>query len=377
MPAAASARYTLRGEGIAMGLIDKIRGEFIDIIEWIDDTQDTLVHRFERHGNEIKYEAQLIVREGQQAILISEGKIADVFAPGRYTLTTKNLPILTTLQGWKYGFHSPFKAEVYFCSTRQFTSLKWGTPGPVTMRDKEFGTVRVTSFGIYALRVRDQGLFIREIVGTDGNFTTASIEDNLRGKIGLRIKEVLPETGIPVIDLESKVGMLGTMLRDRIAPEFARYGLELTEVQVQDIGLPEEVERAIDKAGAVKAVGDLRTFTQYQTAEAISAAAENPSGAAGAGVGMGAGFAMANQMGQAMAGQQGTPPPLPGYFAVLGGKQAGPFTLDVVQQKVQSGEITRETQVWKAGMEQWAPAGQVGELAVLFQNVPPPLPGKP
>ncbi|MGC2063463.1 MAG: SPFH domain-containing protein, partial [Thermodesulfovibrionales bacterium] len=192
-----------------MGFFDKVRAEFIDIIEWLDPTNNTLAHRFERFDNEIKYEARLVVREGQQAVFINEGQIADVFKPGTYALTTQNLPILTTLKGWKYGFHSPFKAEVYFCSTRLFTSLKWGTPGPVTMRDKEFGAVRVTSFGIYSIRVKDPAVFIREIVGTDGNFTTESIEDNLRGKIGMRVKEVLPETGIPIIDLEAKVVTLG------------------------------------------------------------------------------------------------------------------------------------------------------------------------
>jgi membrane protease subunit (stomatin/prohibitin family) len=358
-----------------MGLFDKIRAEFVDIIEWLDPTENTLVHRFERYANEIKYEAQLIVREGQQAVFISEGRVADSFKPGRHVLTTKNLPVLTTLQGWKYGFHSPFKAEVYFCSTRQFTNLKWGTPGPVTMRDREFGAVRVTSFGIYAMRVKDPVLFIREVVGTDGNFTTPSIEDNLRGKIGLRIKEVLPETGIPIIDLESKVTTLAAMLKERISPDFEKLGLELTEVQVQDIGLPEEVERAIDKSGAIKAVGDLRAFTQYQTAESIQTAAANPGGTAAAGVGMGMGFAMANQMGQAMAGQQ-TPPPLPGFFVALAGKQAGPFEPEALQQKALSGEITRETLVWKAGMSQWTAAGQVADLAAVFQNVPPSIPGK-
>lgn len=363
-----------------MGIFDKVRGEFIDIVEWIDDTNNTLVHRFERLGNEIKYEAQLVVREGQQAVFINEGRIADVFKPGMYTLNTKNLPVLSTLQGWKYGFHSPFKCEVYFCSTRQFTNLKWGTPGPVTMRDKEFGAVRVTSFGIYSIKVKDPAVFIKEIVGTDGSFTTESIEDNLRGKIGLRIKEVLPETGIPIIDLESKVVTLAQMLKDRIAPAFEGFGLELTEVQVQDIGLPEEVERAIDKAGAIKAVGDLRNLTQYETAEAISTAAANPGGTAAAGVGIGMGFGMANQMTQTFAGQQAgpsqTPPPLPGYFVAIGGQQAGPFTPDILKQKIVSGEITRETLVWKSGMEQWTAAGLVSDLAALFQDVPPPLPGK-
>ncbi len=361
-----------------MGFFDKARGEFIDIIEWLDNTNNTLVHRFERYGNEIKYEAKLVVREGQQAVFISEGKIADVFKPGTYTLTTKNLPILTTLMGWKYGFHSPFKAEVYFCSTRQFTNLKWGTPGPVTMRDKEFGPVRVTAFGIYSVRVKDPAVFIREIVGTDGNFTTESIEENLRGKVGLRIKEVLPDTGIPIIDLESKVVTLGQIMKERISAGFEGFGLELSEVQVQDIGLPEEVERAIDKAGAIKAVGNLGAYTQYETASSIKEAAANPSGVAGAGVGMGMGFAMANQMGQAMAGQQPaqTPPPLPGYFAAIGGQQAGPFTMDILKQKIIAGEITRDTLVWKTGMAQWTAAGQVPDLASLFNDMPPPLPGK-
>lgn len=363
-----------------MGIFDKIRGEFIDIIEWLDDTQNTLVYRFERYDNEIKYEAKLVVREGQQAVFINEGQIADVFKPGTHTLTTQNLPILTTLKGWKYGFHSPFKAEVYFCSTRQFTNLKWGTPGPVTMRDKEFGPVRVTAFGIYSIKVKDPAVFIREIVGTDGRFTTESIADNLRGKIGMRIKEVIPETGIPVIELESKVLTLGQMIKDRIASGFEGFGLEVTEVQVQDIGLPEEVERAIDKAGAIKAVGNLGAYTQYETANSIETAAANPGGTAAAGVGLGMGFAMANQMTQSMAGQQGgqtqAPPPLPGYYAAIGGQQAGPFTPDILKQKISAGEIKRDTLVWKAGMAQWTAAGEVADLAPLFADVPPPLPGK-
>jgi membrane protease subunit (stomatin/prohibitin family) len=365
-----------------MGFFDRMRSEFVDIVEWLDESNNTLVHRFERYANEIKYEAKLVVREGQQAVFINEGQIADVFKPGTYTLNTKNLPILATLQGWKYGFESPFKAEVYFCSTRQFTNLKWGTPGPVTMRDKEFGAVRVTSFGIYSIKIKDPAVFIKEIVGTDGNFTTESISDNLRGKIGMRIKEVLPETGMPIIDMEAKVMTLGQLLKDRIAPSFEGFGLELTEVQVQDIGLPEEVEKAIDKRGAIKAVGDLRAFTQYETASSISAAAANPSGVAGAGVGMGMGFSMANQMGQAMAGGQNgqaaqpeAPPPLPVFYAAIEGKQAGPFTLDVLKQKAADGEITRETLVWRSGMKEWTAAGQVPDLAVIFMDGPPPLPG--
>jgi membrane protease subunit (stomatin/prohibitin family) len=376
-----------------MGLWDKLKAELIDIVQWLDDTNDTLVYRFERYGNEIKYGAKLVVREGQMAAFINEGQLADVFKPGTYTLETKNLPVLATLKGWKYGFESPFKAEVYFCSTRQFTNLKWGTPGPVTMRDPEFGAVRVTAYGIYSIKLKDPAVFIREIVGTDGNFTTESIEDNLRGKIGMRIKEVMPDAGIPIIDLESKVVQLGETMKIRIAPAIEALGLELTEVQVQDIGLPEEVERAIDKAGAMRAIGNMQMYTQYETANSINDAANNPGGLAAAGVGVGMGFGMGGQMAGAMGGmfagqaqpqvQPGiggtpvTPPPLPPqvqFFVAVNGQQSGPFDMPVLQQMAQSGQFTRESLVWKQGMASWIAASDVAELSAVFGAVPPPVP---
>ncbi|ACL04224.1 band 7 protein [Desulfatibacillum aliphaticivorans] len=375
-----------------MGLWKKLTGEFVDIVEWLDDTNDTLVFRFERYGNEIKYGAKLVVREGQQAVFINEGQIADVFTPGTYTLETRNLPILSTLKGWKHGFESPFKAEVYFCSTRQFTDIKWGTPGPVTMRDKEFGAVRVTAYGIFSMRIKDPATFIREIVGTDGNFSTSEISSNLRGKIGMRIKEVMPETGIPILDLEGKVMMLGEMLVDRINPSFKEFGLQLTEVQVQDLGLPEEVERAIDKGGAMRAIGNMQAYTQYETASSIKDAAQNPSGTAGAGIGMGMGFSMANQMAGAMGqGQQpqqqapqqagpGVPPPIPQavqFYVAVGGQQTGPFDLAVIQQQIQAGQVAKDALVWKQGMAAWTAAGEVPELAGFFGAMPPPLPPQP
>src|ERR1700752_1558996 len=171
--------------GDNMALWDKLRAELIDIVEWLDDSNDPVAYRFERYQNEIKYGAKLVVREGQMAAFINEGKLGDVFKPGTYELTTKNLPILATLKGWKYGFESPFKAEVYFISARKFTDLKWGTPGPAMMRDKDFGMVRATAFGIYAIRVIEPGVFVRDLVGTDNRFTTGEIQENLRGKIGL------------------------------------------------------------------------------------------------------------------------------------------------------------------------------------------------
>ena len=368
--------------------VKKLTGELIDIIQWLDDSNNTLVYRFERLNNEIKYGAKLTVREGQMAVFINEGQMADVYKPGMYTLTTQNMPILATLKGWKYGFESPFKAEVYFVSTRKFTDMKWGTPGPATMRDKEFGIVRATAFGIYTIRIKDPGIFIKDISGTEGRFTTDAIQENLRGKIGLRIKEVMPELGLSIIDLEAKVTVMGNMLKERIGPDFEAMGLELCEVQVQDIGLPEEVEKAIDKRGAIAAVGNLQAYTQYETASAIHDAATAPNSAAGAGMGLGAGFAMGgNMFGQMGAAQAASnagggasaamPPPLPtaaAFHVAINGQQAGPFDMGTLQGQAGSGALKRDSLVWKAGMAQWVKAGEVPELAALFASVPPPVP---
>jgi membrane protease subunit (stomatin/prohibitin family) len=374
-----------------MDLWKKLTAELIDIVEWLDDSNNTLVYRFERYNNEIKYGAKLVVREGQMAVFINEGKLADVYRPGTHTLTTQNMSILATLKGWKYGFESPFKAEVYFCSTRKFTNLKWGTPGPATMRDKEFGIVRATAFGIYAIRIKDPGTFIKDVVGTDGQFTTEGIQENLRGKLGTRIKEVMPELGLSVIDLSAKVIELGSRLQQKLAAEFEAYGLELVEVQVQNVGLPEEVEKAIDARGAMAAIGNLQAYTQYETAGAIRDAANNPGGVAGAGVGIGAGVAMGAQMVNAMglggtagmaaggAASQGAgaPPPIPGnggFHIAVNGQQTGPFDLSALQGQASSGQIKRDTLVWKTGMAQWVKAGDVPELLALFADVPPPVP---
>jgi membrane protease subunit (stomatin/prohibitin family) len=398
-----------------MGLWDKVKetvsekipGEFIDIIEWLDNTNDTLAYRFERYNNEIKYGAKLVVREGQMAVFVNEGALADVFKPGTYTLTTQNIPILSTLKGWKYGFNSPFKAEVYFVSTKKVTNLKWGTPGPATMRDKDFGVVRVTAFGQYGIRVGDPGLFVKDLVGTDDRFTTAEIEENLRGKIGMRIKEVMPEIGMAVIDLEAKVTEMGTRLVDRLKPEFGSFGIELFEIQVQDIGLPEEVERAIDKSGAIRAIGNMQAYAAYEAAGAIKDAATTENSIAGAAMGLGAGFAMGGQMAgmtgmmnnPAMANPQGVgiggapanvgfggaaaaapaamPPPLPGavsYHVSMGGAAQGPFDLNALQNYARQGQMTRDSLVWKAGMAGWVKAGEQADLAALFAAVPPPLP---
>ncbi len=374
-----------------MGLWDKITGEFIDIIEWLDNSNDTMVYRFERYGNEIKYGAKLTVRQAQEAVFVNEGQCADIFGPGMYTLETQNMPVMSTLQGWKYGFSSPFKAEVYFISTRRFTDLKWGTKNPIMLRDPEFGPIRLRAFGTYAMRVSKSDVFMREIVGTDGHFTTAEITNQLRNLIVSRFANIIGQSKIPALDLAGNYDQLGEFLTERLAPEFDAYGIELTKFLVENISLPSKVEEALDKRTSMGVVGDLSKYTQFQTAEAIGDAADAPGGAAASGMGMGMGFAMANQMAQNFGqpggnqgGNQGAaqpaaaaPPPLPQqtqYFAALNGQQAGPFDMAALQGQVSSGQVTRDTLVWCAGMANWTKAGEVAELSNLFAAAPPPLP---
>lgn len=367
-----------------MGIWDKVRGEFIDIVQWIDDTNDTMVYRFERYNNQIKYGAQLTVREGQAAVFENEGKIADIFQPGMYTLETKNLPILSTIQGWKYGFNSPFMAEVYFCSMRQFTDLKWGTMNPIMMRDAEFGPVRLRAFGTYVVQINDPAVLIRQIVGTDGQFTVEEIVNQLRNLIVSRFAEVTGESKIPVLDMAANYTELSDFLMQRIAPEFQTYGLDLTKLLVENISLPPAVEEALDKRTSMGVVGNLAAYTQFNIADSIPDAAKNPGGLAAAGAGVGIGMAMAGPLSQAIAGQKpaesepaGTPPPIPGaamYFVAIEGKQTGPFDMQALYSQAASGRLMRQTLVWTKGMDQWTQAGQVPALAGIFSSVPPPIP---
>lgn len=364
-----------------MGLFSKIKGEFIDIIEWLDPTNDTIIHRFERYNNQIKYGAKLTVRESQVAVFVNEGQIADVFTPGMYTLETQNIPILSTLKGWKYGFNSPFLAEVYFINTKNFTDKKWGTKNPIMMRDAEFGMVRLRAFGNYTFRVGDPAKFIKEIAGTDGSFTSDEIEGQIRDIIITRFTDYVAEAKIPVLDLASNYNELSKGIHEHIKPEIAEYGLDVTKFLIENISLPAEVEAMIDKRSSMGIVGDLNQFTKFQTANAIEAAANNPGGDAGAGMGMGMGFAMANQMAQSLnqqpASQQQAPPPMPPaiqYFVAVNGQQTGPFALQVLQQMANEGKLTKETLVWTNGMAAWAPAGTVDALAAIFQSTPPPMP---
>lgn len=367
-----------------MTLWDKAKAEFIDIIEWTDDSSDTIVWRFPRYENEIKYGAQLIARQSQVAVFVNRGEIADVFTAGQHQLTTRNLPLLTTLMGWKYGFQSPFKAEVYFVNTRNFTNLKWGTKKPVILRDPEFGPVRLRSFGTYVVRVSDPIKFIKEIVGTGGHFTLDGVSEQLKNLIVTRFSDMLGESKIPVLDLAANYNELSAYLTKKIAPEFLEYGLEVTKLLVENISLPREVEEALDKKSSMGIIGNLDNFVKFQSANAMEAAAKNPGGDASAGVGMGIGFAMANQLGKMVANPQeplqSAPPTLPleeadtPYYVGKNGKKAGPFDKNAIIGYITKGTITKETLMWKQGMDAWKAAELFTEFASMLKTTPPPLP---
>lgn len=384
-----------------MGLFNKLKNEFIDIIDWLDPSNNTIVYRFPRYQNEIKMGAKLTVRESQVAVFINEGQIADIFQPGMYTLSTQNMPILATLKGWKYGFNSPFKAEVYFVNTKKFLDNKWGTPNPVMVRDPEFGPVRLRAFGVYEYRVEDAGKFIKDIVGTDGDFTVEKINNQLRNIIITRFSDAVAESKIPVLDMASNYNEFSEKIGQVIIDEYKEYGLNMTKFLVSNISLPEEVEKAMDKRSSMGVLGDLNRYTQFQAANAMEAAATNPGGgAAASGMGMGMGFAMAGQMMNAMnpmmnqqqqmyqQPQQGgyqqqqpmAPPPMPAqstFFVAVSGQQSGPFDMNALSSMVANGQLTKDTLVWKQGMPAWAAAGTVQELSSLFGAVPPPMPGMP
>ena len=271
-----------------MGLLDNIKqqigSQFIEIIQWLDESEDSLVYRFPVYNQEIKMGAQLTVRENQAALFVNEGKAADLFLPGRYELSTQNIPILTTLRGWKYGFQSPFKAEVYFFNTRTFTDLKWGTTNPVMMRDSDFGMIRIRAFGTYAMKIADPKVFFNTIVGTQGLTTTDEITGQLRSIVLSKLSDAIAESKIPALDLASQYDELSAHGRKVIGTEFASFGLELSRFFIENISLPEEVEAAIDQRSKLGVLGDrMAQYTQLQAAEAIKVAAENPGGLAGAG----------------------------------------------------------------------------------------------
>ena len=371
-----------------MGILDFLSGQFIDVIEWTDDTRDTMVWRFEREGHEIKYGAKLTVREGQAAVFVHEGQLADVFAPGLYMLETNNMPIMTSLQHWDHGFKSPFKSEIYYVNTTRFADLKWGTKNPIMIRDPEFGPTRIRAFGTYTIKVSDPALFLQEIVGTDGEFTMDEISFQIRNIIVQEFSRAIAASGIPVLDMAANTGDVAGLVSKAIAPTIAQYGLTIPEFYIENISLPPAVEQALDARTSRGIAGNLDDHMKWKAAEAMG----NPNSAAGSamatGMGAGMGMAMGNMM---QAGPWGAHPQQPAYapqaapmappppvehvwHIAENGATKGPFSKAALGRMASDGGLTRETLVWTAGQDGWKPAGEVTELAQLFTILPPPPP---
>ena len=286
-----------------MGILDIFKSQLIDVIEWKDSSANTMVYRYDRNGKEIMMGAQLTVRESQVAVMVNEGQIADAFTPGRYELSTQNMPIMTALQSWKFGFNSPFKAEVYFINTKQFLDLKWGTPNPVMMRDAEFGMVRLRAHGIYSFRVNDPVAFLKEVFGTSAYMTVEGVEGQVKRTLVSGLSDAIAQSKIPALDLAANYDELSQYALQTLAPRIENLGLKLESFVIENISLPQEVEQAMDRRTSMGVVGDLNKYTQFQAAESMREAANNQGGTAGMGAGMGAGMMMAQTM--QMAGQMG------------------------------------------------------------------------
>ncbi|MDP2343483.1 MAG: SPFH domain-containing protein [Deltaproteobacteria bacterium] len=370
-----------------MGFFDKLKAELVDIIEWMDDTNGaTVVWRFPRWQNEIKNGARLTVRPGQTAVFVDQGRIADVFTEGMYELTTANIPILSTLKGWKHGFNSPFKSEVYFVSTKVIPAMKWGTPQPLMMRDADFGVIRVGAFGTYSIRCVDCKALMKELVGTDGIFDTDELAQVMRSLMQQAVAEVIGSSKVPALDLLGSYGKLADEIKEKVKVQIDdEYGLDLVSVQIVNINVPESVQKAMDQRASMGALGsaslgpapNLGAFQQFQMGNSMG----NMGPGGGAGMNMGMGLAMAGQM-MNQANQQPAmvaPPPMPTaaqwYFGI-NGQNVGPLAMDVVKQFVTMGQIKPDTLAWTNGQAAWSPAATIPGLAGFFAPAgPPPLPG--
>ncbi|MNI48612.1 SPFH domain / Band 7 family protein [compost metagenome] len=332
-------------------------------------------------------------------MFLNEGVVADVFQPGRYELTTQNMPIMTTIRGWKYGFNSPFKADVYFINLRQFVNQRWGTKNPIMLRDPEFGPIRLRAFGNFSFQVKDVPVFMKQLVATTPVFTVDDITEQLRNIAVSRGMDAIAESKIPALDLASNYDEVSALIQQKITGDFEEIGLSLTKFLIENISFPEEVEKALDKRSSMGVVGNLGAYAQFQAANSMEKAAENPSsgGIVGAGFGAGLGAGMVGQMGNvfqqnnfdgnnpagvagagAVAAGSAGPPPLPkavAYYLAIKGKQEGPFDQEQLRGLVGEGTFTTSTLVWKEGLDNWTEADKVVELKDLFSQTPPPIPG--
>ena len=284
-----------------MSIKDFSKSQFIEIIEWIDDGKNKIIYKFPDEDREIKINAQLIVRESQVALFLNEGVIADVFKPGRYELEAKNIPVLSRLRGWKYGFSSPFKADVYFINTKQFVAKKWGTANPVLMRDPELGLIRLRAFGNYGFRITDAKQFFKEIAGTNSIYTTDGVYDHLRSILVSNFSDIVGTVKIPVTEIVGNYGLLGTAVIEQARTSFESIGIAISNFVIENIALPPEVEKYIDKKSSMGVVGDMNAFTEFQIADSIPDAAANPGGIAG----LGAGLAMGKKISDSIMGTEG------------------------------------------------------------------------
>jgi membrane protease subunit (stomatin/prohibitin family) len=283
-----------------MGFLDFLKKQFIDIIQWTEDGDEVLAWRFPMRDAEIQQGGQLTVRETQAALFVHQGQAADLFGPGQHTIRTQNLPLLTDLQHWDKGFESPFKSDVYFFSLRLRINQKWGTSNPITIRDKDFGAVRMRAFGIYTFRIAAPKVFYTKVSGTRDTYTLGDLEGQLRNSIVATLTDHFAQSGVPFLDMAANQVELSAAVADKVRPMFADLGLGLESFQVQNISLPEDLQKRLDERIGMGVVGDMGRYTQFQTAQSIPVAAANEGGVAGAGAGLGAGIAMGQAMGQAM-----------------------------------------------------------------------------
>ena len=292
-----------------MGLMDYLKGQFLEVIEWTDDSRDTLSYRFPDEDKEIKNGAQLIVRESQVAQFVYLGQFGDTFGPGKHTLNTDNIPILSTLKGWKYGFQSPFKADLYYVTTRLFTGNKWGTSNPIMMRDQDFGIVRVRAYGTFDFKIVDPKLFLKEVAGSDDHFRLDEFADTMRSRIVSLFSEAVASAKVPVLDLATRYSELGAALLPVINPIVtSKYGIEFPSFILENASVPPEVEAAIDKRSSMGAIGNLNDYVKFQMAQGMA----EPGNAGGGPAQMAIGFAMAQDMLKGGLTGGTTPPPLPG-----------------------------------------------------------------
>ena len=329
-----------------MGLMDFIKGELIDVIEWTDDSRDTLSYRFPDDDKAIKNGAQLIVRESQTVQFVYLGEFGDTFLPGKHTLTTDNIPVLTKLKSWKYGFNSPFKADVYYVITRLFTGNKWGTSNPIMLRDADFGVVRARAFGTYDFKIVDVKMFLREVAGSDHNFRLDEFADTMRSRIVSIFTDALATAKIPVLDVAARYSELGDALLPLINPAVtSKYGLEIASFIVENVSVPPEVEQAIDKRSSMAAIGNLNDYVKYQMGKGFESG-QGGGGAAGTAAELAVGFGIAQQMmNQGFTGGGATPtvapaaPPIPDLLSPADAAKALGVSEADVMAILESGEL--------------------------------------